>query len=57
MFSCHTWRMSQAICSSFFQLDAAELDSEIFTLTKGQLSKLFKYQQVIQRSNIVEVIL
>ena len=32
--------------SIYFQLDAAELDSEIFTLTKSQLAKLFKYQQV-----------
>ena len=32
--------------SIYFQLDAAELDSEIFTLTKSQLAKLFKYQEV-----------
>ena len=28
------------------QLDAAELDSEILSLTKSQLTRLFKYHQV-----------
>ncbi|XP_052760620.1 peroxisome biogenesis factor 2-like isoform X2 [Mya arenaria] len=29
----------------YYQLDAAELDSEIVSLTKAQLTRLFKYQQ------------
>ena len=31
---------------SSFQLDAAELDNEIISLTKSQLTKIFKYQEV-----------